>query len=663
MDGRDGYRRSPGSRQGAGNVAESGRIIIIDDNLYSAEMLEEMLQGDGHTVEKVSSGHRALEAIVQSPPDVILLDVRLPDTDAFALRRDLKQKEQSRDVPVIFMCAHDDAAMKGKGFEQGDDLITKPLEPREVLARVERQVTVSRVRTALRESEAKFQSVMESAIDAIISADVHGIIRAWNRAAAALFDYSPEEAIGQPLELIIPKQHHKAHQEGIRRVSSGGPSHVIGKTVELSAIRKGGLEFPIELSLATWFLDEDRYYTGIIRDISERKQAEQKFRSVTESAIDAIISADHEGNIVSWNSAATRILGYTAEEAVGQRLELIIPERHHEAHRTGMKRVTEGGESRVIGSTVELHARTKEGTEIPIELSLATWTVHDERYYTGIIRDISERKQAESRMREYAEELARQHEELKLAQSQLIDSEKQAMLGRLLAGLLHELNTPLGAMRSAADSISRALGNCREFFQVTDCKDHPTAKKAQEALGLGDELSGVVTDCTQRIEEIIKGLSHLITIDGSERKEYDLRDGIETVLSLLKPRIGSGIQLKSQVPAQPAMVHCERARLNQALFNIVENAITAVDGKGTISLSIKLNDDHVEVLIADDGCGMTPDQLAQAFEFSFTEKGGRVGLRLGLTTSRRTVEEHGGELTIDSEPDVGTKVRITLPRA
>ncbi len=97
-------------------------------------------------------------------------------------------------------------------------------------------------------------------------------------------------------------------------MSSGGPSHVIGKTVELAAIRKDGSEFPVELSLATWFLDDNRYYTGIIRDISERKQAEQKFRSVTESAIDAIISADHTGVIVSWNKAATHIIGYTEEE-------------------------------------------------------------------------------------------------------------------------------------------------------------------------------------------------------------------------------------------------------------------------------------------------------------------------------------------------------------
>jgi len=242
---------------------------------------------------------------------------------------------------------------------------------------------------------------------------------------------------------------------------------VIGKTVELAALRKDGSEFPVELSLATWFLDEERYFTGIIRDISERKQAEQKFRSVTESAIDAIISADNRGNIISWNNAATRILGFTSEEAIGQRLEIIIPERFHELHRNGMKRVTAGGESHVIGKTVELAARTKSGEEIPIELSLSTWTVRDERYYTGIIRDIGERKRAEENLRMSEQALRASTEELKKkneilqhtlnqlheTRDQLIIQEKMASLGKLSAGMAHELNNPASAAQRSADQM------------------------------------------------------------------------------------------------------------------------------------------------------------------------------------------------------------------
>lgn len=184
------------------------------------------------------------------------------------------------------MTASNDAELRVKGVEQGGDLMAKPFETREVLARVERQETVSKVRMVLRESETKFRSVLESAIDAIISADEFGNIRAWNTVATALFGYTEEEVLGRPIELIVPERFHEAHSQGMQWVTAGGESRAIGKTVELFARTKEGHEVPIERSLSTWTVREDRYYTGIIRDIRERKQAEEVLR-MSEQALRA----------------------------------------------------------------------------------------------------------------------------------------------------------------------------------------------------------------------------------------------------------------------------------------------------------------------------------------------------------------------------------------
>ena len=129
---------------------------------------------------------------------------------------------------------------------------------------------------ALRVSESKFRSVAQSANDAIVSSDGNGNIVFWNSAAQQMFGYVEKEIMGHPLTILMPERYRDTHQEGMARHGSTGQSKVIGKTVELEGLRKNGSEFPMELSLATWKVGEDHFYTGIIRDISERKRVEEE---------------------------------------------------------------------------------------------------------------------------------------------------------------------------------------------------------------------------------------------------------------------------------------------------------------------------------------------------------------------------------------------------
>lgn len=716
-------------------------------------MLQALLENDGYTVNRTVSGPHIPEAVTASAAKLVLLDTHLAHANPFDLLVEFKQSPFARDIPVIFMTTLDDAEARAKGLESGDDLIVKPFDTREVLARIERQVTVSTVRMALRESEAKFRSVMESAIDAIIYADDKGLIRSWNSAATALFGHTEAEAVGSRLELIIPERFRDLHRTGIDRVSAGGPTHVIGSTVEVAALRRDGSEFPVELSLATWFLDEDRYYTGIIRDISERKQAEQKFRSVTESAIDAIISADHTGRIVSWNSAATRILGHTEEEALGQRLELVIPERYRDLHRTGIARYTESGEAHIIGTTVELSALTKAGVEIPIELSLSTWTVHEDRYYTGIIRDIGERKAAEEALhrseqvlREKGEELRTKNaaledtlEQIGQMQDQLILQEKMASLGKLSAGMAHELNNPASAAQRGASQAFTVFAKLQEaqlqlgrlglddpkldrlhdLDRLAEQRAHdgvsldavtrsdrevdvedwldvhrvPSAGELAPALvSLGytrDGLDGLaaafndeelavavewlglkflifsllseVAVGTTRIVELVKALKTYTYMDRAPVQNADVRLGLDDTLIVLHNKLKRGVTVVREYADDLPTIQAYASELNQVWTNLIDNAIDAMRGHGTLTIRARRAGDMVEVDVEDDGPGIPPENVSKLFDPFFTTKPPGEGTGLGLPISRNiVVKRHHGEVMVESAPG-RTLFAVRLP--
>src|SRR5438309_8221091 len=165
------------------------------------------------------------------------------------------------------------------------------------------------------------------------------------------------------------------------------------------------------------------------------RENEERFRSVVESAADAIVLADHRGRIISWNGAARRLFGYSVEEVEGKPLTLLMPARYREAHQQGIERLRSNGRSRLIGKTIELYGLRKDGSEFPLELSLAMWKSKDRVFYSGIIRDITERKQA---------------------QEQLIQTEKLASHGTLVTGMAHELGHGKDALSGIVDLMRHA---------------------------------------------------------------------------------------------------------------------------------------------------------------------------------------------------------------
>ncbi len=265
------------------------------------------------------------------------------------------------------------------------------------------------MQSALRESEETFRGITSSAQDAILMINDEGTLYYWNKAAEKVFGWTSEEVMGKNLhQYIAPIRYHEAHFKAFDIFKKTGNGGAIGKTLELSALRKDGTEFPVELSLAAMQLKGKWNAVGIIRDITERKQmqeslqsSEEIFRALSESAQDAIVMISAKIDIEIWNKAAEKIFGYSREEAVGKNLiKLLVPERYQQNYIERMMRYRERGIKSGQEGTTEYTLCRKDGVEIVLEASLSNVGLKGVWHGIGILRDITNRKALERSLKD-----------------------------------------------------------------------------------------------------------------------------------------------------------------------------------------------------------------------------------------------------------------------
>jgi two-component system, sensor histidine kinase and response regulator len=230
---------------------------------------------------------------------------------------------------------------------------------------------------------------------------------------------------------------------------------------------------------------------------------------------------------------------------------------------------------------------------------------------------------------------------------------RQAVLTRLVAGVAHEVNTPLGAIRSSADTISRALD--RSAQQV----DASTA----ERLAKAGALLSLVSQGSERIGRIVEQLKRFVSLDEAERKIVDVRDSVQNAAYLVTASHAGEILVELDLDEAPCPVDCYPARIGDALLHLLQNAANAMSGKGAIQIEVTSTDGSITTTISDRGCGISEDRLPTLFEPDFANKDGasRVGLGMGLAIARRTIEEAGGQLQLQSKVNEGTRAIVQLP--
>ncbi|WP_447979008.1 PAS domain S-box protein [Candidatus Nitrospira bockiana] len=270
-----------------------------------------------------------------------------------------------------------------------------------------------------KQSEEQFRALLESAPDAMVIVDHEGRIVLVNSRTETLFGYPREELLGQPVEMLIPGRFHQQHRSHRTGYLADPAVRPMGSGLDLFGVKKDGTEFPVEISLSPFTTADGVFITSAIRDVTERKQAQEALQAsearlsgILDIAQDAIIAVDQQQHITLFNQGAEKIFGYRSDEVMGRPLTLLLPDRfadQHGAHVAGFAQSPET--ARRMGERREIYGRRKDGTEFPAEASISKLVQDHTITFTAILRDITERKRAEEEIRQLNEELERRVQE------------------------------------------------------------------------------------------------------------------------------------------------------------------------------------------------------------------------------------------------------------
>jgi PAS domain S-box-containing protein len=569
----------------------------VADAVIAADLQGRVLLWNPHA--EALFGYTAAETLGRSLKELLLpgeRDVEPPLTDVACVYEALRRRKDGGLVYVNVsrsaICQDTDGA------------------PQVVYAK--RDVTHLKVVRDAKLVETRFGALLESTPDATLIVNAMGRIVLANSQAARAFAYDPGELIGAPVEVLLPQQPR---------------ARTMGLGLELFGRRRDGYEFPVEISLSPLSTDEGVMVMSAVRDITDRKKAEQKFRGLLESAPDAMVIVGRDGRIALVNSQLERLFGYSREELLGRTVDCLVPERYrsqHERHRMGF---FSQPRARAMGAGLALHGQRRDGTEFPVEISLSPLETEEGLFVSGAIRDATERRRFEQTLQDASR-----------------------LKSEFLATMSHELRTPLNGIIGFSEFlIDEKAGtlNARQKEYLTD------------VLTSGRHLLRLINDVLD-LSKIEAGKMDIVP------ERFELLPAVDEVFAVVSPIAqAKEIVLIRHVSEEVAQVTLDRHRFAQVLYNLLSNAIKFTDTGGEVRLNLDREGDTLRLQVRDTGIGISAADLPKLFlEFQQLDSGtGRRhdGTGLGLVLTKRLAELQRGSVWAESEVGKGSVFTVQLP--
>jgi PAS domain S-box-containing protein len=495
----------------------------------------------------------------------------------------------------------------------------------------------------LQRNEARIRSIIDLAVDCIITINEQGEINSVNPAAIRTFQYNESQLIGQNIKTIIPGPSPSMPENQLLNNSGKVLPKLVGQKHEFFGKAKDGQLLSLSTTVSGVLIGDERTFTLIMRDITEKKKAELELieskdyiSKIIESALDAIIMMDQDGNIITWNDQAEKIFGWSERESIGKNLaELIIPGKYQEAHLAGLQKYLETGEGPVLNTRVEISAIRKFGEEFPVELSVTPIIHGDEVTFSGFIRDLTEKKQAEKELQDA----------IKAAQA------ASNAKSEFLANTSHEIRTPLNAITGFSNILLKLLNQ----------------KKVDEDF---EKYLNIIIRSGENLTEVINNVLDLSKIESGkmeiQKEPFDLKVVIKSLVAIYKHQaMEKGIDLEYSFDKNlEGIIISDRVKLNQILTNLIGNSIKFTE-EGSIHLDAKQQGDKILFTVKDSGIGIPKDRvdiIFNAFEqadSSMTREYGGTGL--GLAITKKITELLGGEIWLESLEKKGSSFYFNIP--